>query len=213
MVVYGPVCSRLSCEPGNLTMGKLPLSRAEKRRTRRLKKIGQMLERGLREDAIRHLTHCKIEDIFDARKLLNKEATPETNRKSRIDTLGVLESRGELTEHHLAAAEEICKAKRFITDEVRCRIASLEARVDTFGSRSIENESEYSVRIQQQYKLWRFNCTRSRIDVKACMFMIENQATLKEADKHFGRRYGYTKTHLVWGLGLYCSLFRPMRKN
>jgi len=190
-----------------------PPTKVEKRGLRCLKRIGDMIERGLREDVIILNLHCKVEDIFEARKLLNREATPETVEKSRLDTLVILESRGQLSEFHLYAAEEIYTARKLKSLDVRCRIASLETRVDTKGNRPSGTESEYVIRIQQQYNRWWINCFNSGVDLNACIYMIENQATLREADKHFGRRRGYTKTHLVLGLGKYCSLFRPVRKN
>ncbi len=190
-------------------MRNLP-TKIEKRRIRRLERIGLMLERGLREDAIISLTHCTVEDIFEARKLLNSEATKETKNKSRLDTLVILESRGELNEFNLYAAEEIYKARRLKTIEVSCKTSSVETRVDKKGNKPSETESEYAVRIQQQYNLWWADCTRSGVDFNACVYMIENQVTLKESDKYFGRRYGYTKTHLILGLERYCSMFRPV---
>lgn len=191
-------------------MTKLTIGLTEKKHSKRVNKIRNMLEKGLREDAIISVARCTVEDIFEARKLLNTEATPETKGKSRLDTLVILESRGELTVFNLYAAEEIYKARLLKTSEVRCRTASVETRVDRKGNRPAETESEHAVRIQQQYNLWRAECLRLNVDANSCIHMIENQVTLKESDKHFGRRSGYTKAHLVFGLETYCFMFRPL---
>lgn len=190
-----------------------PPTKVEKSRLRRLERIGRMLERGLREDTIISLTHCTAEDIFEARKPLNLEATPETKNKSRLDTLVLLESRGELNEFHLYAAEEIYLAIKMKTTESRCKIASLETRVDISGHKPYETESERSVRLQQQYNKWWVNCRRYGVDLNACLYVIEEQVTLGESDRHFGRRNGYSKMHLLWGLGRYCSLFHPLKRH
>lgn len=187
------------------------ITKAYKRRLRRLKRIGRMLERGLREDAIISLIRCTAEDIFEARKLLNTEATPETKEKSRLDTLALLESRGELNEFHLYAAEEIYLAIKMKTDEVRCRTISLETRVDISGHRPYETDSERSVRLQQQYDKWWANCYRSGIDINACLYVIEEQVALAESDRHFSRRNGHSKKHLILGLERYCFLFHPSK--
>lgn len=180
---------------------------------KKLEKISQLIARGMGEDAIRLSLCCTLDDIHEARKLLNKEATPETLTKSNLDTLTILESRGTLDQFHLFAAEEIHLAHDLSAQDVACKIASLEARVDIIGHQPSETESEVHVRLQNQYKSWFINCRHSGVDFKACMYMILNHVTLEEADRHFGRRNGYTQMHLVWGLGSYCSLFRPIGRH
>jgi len=189
----------------------LPSNKVKKRQLRRLKSIGQMLERNLREDTIVLLTHCTVEDIFEARKLLNHEATPETKNKSRLDTLVLLESRGELNEFHLYAAEEIYFAIKMKTTESRCNITSLQTRVDISGHKPYETDSERSIMLQQQYNKWWVDCRRSGVDINVCLYVIEEQVSLTESDRYFRRRNGYSKIHLVWGLGRYCSLFHPLK--
>lgn len=187
--------------------------KTEIRRTRKLTKIGTLIERKVREDVIRLRLCCTVEDIHEARKLLNKESTPETLAKSNLDTLTILESRGTLDQYHLFAAEEIHLAYDLGGRDVACKIASLDARVDILGHQPSETESELHVRLQNQYKRWFINCRHSGVDFNVCLYMILNHVTLEESDRHFSRRNGYTKTHLVWGLGRYCSLFRPIGRN
>lgn len=193
-----------------------PLTKEEKaeiRRTKKLKKIKSLLEHKAREDVIRLRLCCTVEDIHEARKLLNKESTPETLEKSKLDTLTILESRGTLDQYHLFAADEIQTAHDLITRDVACKIASLEPCVDTIGMQPSETEGERQVRLQCQYNKWIINCRHSGIDFGASMYMILNHTTLEEADRHFGKRNGYVKMHLILGLGRYCSLFRPINRN
>ena len=189
------------------------IQKSEIKRTKKLEKIARLIEGGAREDTIRLRLCCTVEDIHEARKLLNRQATPETLTKSNLDTLTILESRGTLDQYHLFAAEEIHLAYDLGAQDVACKIASLEARIDVIGHQPSETESELQVRLQNQYKRWLINCRHSGVDFNACMYMILNHVTLEEADRYFGRRNGYTQMHLVWGLGRYCSLFRPIGRN
>lgn len=193
-----------------------PLTREQKaeiRRIKKLEKISQLIERDVREDVIRLRLCCTVSDIHEARKLVNKKATPETLTKSNLDTLTILESRGTLDQYHLFAAEEIHLAHDLGAQDVACKIASLKERVDIIGHQFSETESELHVRLQNQYRSWFINCRHSGVDFNACLYMILNHVTLEEADRHFGKRNGYVKMHLVWGLGRYCSLFRPIGRN
>ena len=196
-----------------LTKQKINKQKAGARRTKKLEKIGALIERKIGEDSIRLRLCCTHQEIFDARKLMNKESTKETLEKSFMDTFAILESRGTINQFHVYAAEEIHEAFHLKTRDVACSIASLEARVDRKGGRPPEMESERQIRLQQQYNRWWINCLHSGVDFNVCMYVILNHTSLADADKHFGKRNGYVKMHLVWGLGRYCDLFRPTARK
>lgn len=177
------------------------------------KSIRLRLNRGEHEDKIIASEKVTEEQLWHIRKDYNGQATPETTSKLKRDPLKNLESRGLLNEYHLLAADMIRAAIQIRTVGLGAKCASVETRVDIVGKKPSETESEWSIRVQQQYTLWMQLCVfeKPRIETLPIKEVLMELVSLKETDRDWGKANGWTSEHLIRGLNLYCSTFKPKK--
>ena len=180
----------------------------------KIKAIRARINRDEQEDKILSAEKIGEEQLWHIRKDYNNAATPETTSKLKRDPLKNLESRGILDEYHLLAADMIRLAIQIRIAGLGVKCASIEARVDILGKRGTETETEWAIRVQEQYTLWMQLCVfeKPRIETMPIKDILMELMSFKEVDRAWGKADGWTRGHLVKGLKLYCQTFRP-KKN
>lgn len=107
----------------------------------------------------------------------------ETKRRRRQSAIEALRDRGQLTNDHVCAAQQIASVAESIRRHVSVRCSSVEARVDCGGSaHSALMERLRQVRLERTFGLW-----RSRIRVPRAMLieMIVKDNALKETARSY----------------------------
>tara|TARA_R110002072_G_scaffold100778_6_gene222025 strand:- start:1562 stop:2122 length:561 start_codon:yes stop_codon:yes gene_type:complete len=176
----------------------------------KIKKVRKRLHRGETEGKILSAEKISLAQLENIRDNFNPEATPETLSKLKRDPLKNLESRGALDECDLMAADMIRAAIQIRTAGLGSKCASIETRIDQVGKKRGEDETMWSIRVQEQYSAWLMLCAveRPRIQTIPVTELLTDLVGLKDLDQAYGKENGWTRDHVVRGLKLYCENFR-----
>lgn len=150
-------------------------------------------------------------------------ATPEARARAEAATgkpgvakicpIERMYDRGRIDDDAYRAAQEIVRAVEIITADVAPRLMRYEERVDgLFNQERMDAIEGYHEHLLIRYGLWREAMAMELISYGAvCNVLVEGQ-TLKDTDRAYRKKNGWTSGQVVEALKLYVYVNRPTGK-
>ncbi len=129
--------------------------------------------------------------------------TKETAAKLIQDPLIRFRKQNILEDSQILAFQRIRCAVRLITDGTQVRVSCFKDVVVQTSRLSGQNESDFEIRIKEQYTNWIDRMTLARLQAGPVLDIILDEMSLSAVDRKWGKRKGWAKGHLRASLDQY----------
>ncbi len=129
--------------------------------------------------------------------------TKETAAKLRQDPLVRFKNANILNDQQIWAFQRIRRAVVLITDGTQVRTSRFNGVVVQTSRQAVHIESDYEIKIKNQYSCWIDCMTATQYQAGPVLDIIIDEMSLNAADRKWGKRKGWAKSHLQSSLDLY----------